>query len=161
MVAVLCSGLQPSLASANRGDPPDAIFTRVLRAAILITAIGMLAVGTVVVLAGVVTPGFPTDEALAAVFVVSGIAVFFLTQGQLQTEGKFGSYSLAYVVVGVTRPLAFVLMWLAGITVVSPLLGTATSWVLGAATALWFARRALPRGRSAAPNRTGSVSHTR
>ena len=31
VVYVLCSGLQPTLAASNRGEPPDAIFARALR----------------------------------------------------------------------------------------------------------------------------------
>jgi len=143
VVAVLCSGLQPSLASANRGNPPDAIFARVVRVAIIVTAVGMIVVSATMLLAGVVYRGFPTGESLATISVVSGIAVFFLALGQLQTEGKFGRYSLACAVVGITRPIAFILLWLAGVSVISPLVGTATSWIVGAVVALWFARRAL------------------
>jgi O-antigen/teichoic acid export membrane protein len=143
VIFVLCSGLQPTLAQSNRGNPPDAIFVRALRLTIMTTVVVMVAGAAVVLMASTLISGFPTAATLGAVAVLAAIAVFPLSLGQLQAEGRFGSYALGFITVGITRPLAFLALWFCGIKVLSPLLGTSASWIIGSAVTLVFARRAL------------------
>jgi O-antigen/teichoic acid export membrane protein len=152
VAVVLCSGLQPALAASNRGDPPDTIFVRAVRAAAIATVV-VMAVGAGIVLAATaLIPRFPTGPALGTVVILTGIAVFPLAAGQLQGEGRFGGYAVGYMTVGIMRPVAFLALWFCGITVLSPLLGTAASWIVGSAVTLLLVRRALrcpPVARSA------------
>ncbi len=143
VIYVLCSGLGPALAGSNRGHPPNAIFARAVRIAIMTTAVVMAIGAAVVVVVGTTISGFPTTATLGAVAVLAGIAVFPLSMGQLQGEGNFTGYGLGLVTVGVTRPLAFVALWFGGVRVLSPMLGTSASWIIGSAVTLVLARRAL------------------
>ena len=140
---VLCSSLQPTLAASNRGEPPDAIFVRALRVTIAATVGVMIAAAVIIVIVGATIASFPTAVMLGAVTVLAGIAVFPLTLGQLQGERRFAAYSLGFITVGIMRPLAFLALWVAGVRVLAPLLGTAASWVIGAVVVLVLARRAL------------------
>jgi O-antigen/teichoic acid export membrane protein len=140
---VLCSSLQPTLAASNRGEPPDAIFVRALRVTIAATVGVMIAAAVIVVIVGATIARFPTAVMLGAVTVLAGIAVFPLALGQLQGERRFAAYSLGFITVGIMRPLAFLALWVAGVRVLAPLLGTATSWVIGSGVVLVLARRAL------------------
>lgn len=140
---VLCSSLQPTLAASNRGEPPDAIFVRALRVTIAATVGVMITAAVIIVIVGATIASFPTAVMLGAVTVLAGIAVFPLTLGQLQGERRFAAYSLGFITVGIMRPLAFVALWVAGVRVLAPLLGTAASWVIGAVVVLVLARRAL------------------
>ena len=140
---VLCSALQPTLAASNRGEAPDAIFARALRVTIAATVAVMVLAAIVVVIASVVVANVPTSVMLGAVTVLAGIAVFPLTLGQLQGERRFGAYSLGFITVGIMRPLAFLALWVAGVRVLAPILGTAASWILGSVVVIVLARRAL------------------
>lgn len=140
---VLCSALQPTLAASNRGEAPDAIFALALRFTLLATIIVMAIGAACVLVLDVTTTGFPTAVMLAAVTVLSAIAVFPLTLGQLQGERRFSAYSLGFMTVGIARPLAFLVLWAVGIRVVAPILGTALSWILGSIVVIVLARKAL------------------
>jgi len=143
VIITLCAGLQPALAGANRGNPPDAIFVRALRIAAIATAAVMAVGALVVVIAGTVVSGVPTSAMLGAVAVLAGVAIFPLALGQLQGEGQFSGYSLGFITVGFTRPIAFLALWFCGVGVLAPLLGTAAAWAVGSVVALILARRAL------------------
>jgi len=140
---VLCSALQPTLAASNRGDPPDAIFALALRITAIATVVVMAIGVAVMLLLGITTTGFPTAVMLGAVTVLSGIAVFPLTLGQLQGERRFGAYALGFITVGIARPLAFLALWAVGVRVLAPILGTSVSWILGSIVVIVLARKAL------------------
>ena len=143
VVFVLCSGLQPAIAASNRGNAPDAIYARALRIVVRMTLIAMGITGALVVIAGLTIGGFPTGIMLIAVTVLTGMAVFPLTQGQLQGSGNFLGFGLGFTAVGIARPVVLVLLWGGGLHVVAALLGTAASWIIGAIVAGLFAARAI------------------
>lgn len=143
VIVVLCNGLQPALATSNRGNAPDGIFVRALRVAMVATIVVMAAAAATVLIVGSLFSGLPTAAMLGAVAVLTGVAVFPLTLGQLQGEGRFWGYSLAMMAVGIARPLVFLALWAVGVGLLSPLLGTAASWVIGSLLALALLRRVL------------------
>ncbi len=139
VVFVLCGGLQPAIAASNRGRPPDAIFARAIRLVLLLTVIGLTLLAITCLFLGAFVTQFPSTEMFAAVSVLSTVAIFPLTQGQLQGAENFQGYSIGYVSVGIARPIMFVLLWLTGMHTVAAILGTALSWVIGSAVICAFA----------------------
>jgi len=143
VIYVLCSGLQPTLAASNRGEPPDAIYARAFRITLAATIALMAVAAGLVAILGATVAGFPTAVMFGAVTVLAGVALFPLALGQLQGERRFGAYALGFVTIGVMRPVALLALWLVGVRVLAPLLGTAASWILGAGVAILLAHRAL------------------
>jgi O-antigen/teichoic acid export membrane protein len=140
---VICGGLQPALAAANEGRPPDRIFARALRVTTVATVASMAAAAGLVLVIWRVAPHIPVGPLLTSVLVLTGVALFPLTLGQLQAEGRFGAYALGFSAVGLSRPLVLLGLWAAGMTLLAPILGTAVSLVVGAAVVLVAARRAV------------------
>lgn len=140
---VICGGLQPAIAASNEGRPPDRIYSRALRVTVLATLAVIAITAGAILLMWRFAPHIPVGALLAATVVLTGVAVFPLTLGQLQAEGRFGAYALGYAAVGISRPLAFLALWAAGLAVIAPILGTAFALAAGAVIVVIFARGAV------------------
>jgi O-antigen/teichoic acid export membrane protein len=140
---VICGGLQPALAASNEGTPPDRIYSRALRATVVATVAVMAVTAGTILVVWRLGPHIPIGPLLAATLVLTGVAVFPLTLGQLQAEGRFGAYAVGFIAVGVSRPLAFLALWAAGLAVLAPILGTAFALAAGAVVVMILARRAV------------------
>lgn len=149
IVSVPCNALQYGIARAETGAGGEAVYPRALRAAVrggaLVVAIGGLAVAG----AEWVDASVPAVPLLLTVVAVAALPPLFLALGRAQGRRRFAEYASGFIVWGLSRPLALLVLLAVGLGVSGAVGASTLSIVLGAAVA---AALVGDRGAAAAPD---------
>lgn len=148
IVSVPCNALQYGIARAETGAGGEAVYPRAFRAALrggaLVVAVGGLAVAA----AEWLDPSVPAGPLLLTVGAVAALPPLFLALGRAQGRRRFADYALGFVVWGLSRPLALLVLFALGLGVSGAVGASTLSIVLGAVVAATLVGG---RGRAMAP----------
>jgi O-antigen/teichoic acid export membrane protein len=141
---------------ATGGPGLGATYRAMQRRMLVWVPLALLAIGAVVVVAGLAAGG-PVGPMLATLLVVAPMIALYLSLGQLQAESRFRAFAVPVSMLGIPRPLALLALAALGMGVYAALVGSAVALLAAAAAGVWFTRARLRESGAADPARVRSA----